>query len=117
MSDAPNIWQGNEGRLSEEELTAYLEGRLSPEARREVERWLSEEGLESDAIEGLQHLPSDETRKSVATLNHYLHKQLSGSQKKKRRPVQVSQWLVIAVILVLLLVLLGYAVLHIAAQK
>src|SRR5690606_16756437 len=53
MKELKDIWQEEEGsgRLLEEQLLSYLEGRLPPEAQHEVERFLADEGLESDALE------------------------------------------------------------------
>lgn len=77
---------GKVGKLSEEKLMAYLEGKLSPAEQHEVEKWLAEEGMESDAIEGLQAMKPDETRHSVNRLNHNLRRTLL-RKKHRRKPL------------------------------
>ena len=62
MSELDDILKnGNKGKLPEEMLMAYLEGRLNPEQQREVEAWLAAEGMESDGVDGLKELPAAET--------------------------------------------------------
>lgn len=111
MSNANEIWQKGKGNLQEEKLADYLAGKLLPEEQREVELWLAEEGLESDAVDGLANLSSSETKDAVQRLNYQLHQQLK-SKKPKRRPLQVNQWSWLAIMIILLVVALGYCILH-----
>jgi anti-sigma factor RsiW len=115
MSDLDNISSFDEekqGKLSEEKLQAYLEGRLSPEEQHEVELWLAEEGMESDAMEGLKEMPPGETKQTVSRLNHNLRKQLTGKQRRRKEPIKNNQWSWMAIGVVLLLAILAYLVLH-----
>lgn len=98
------------GRLSEEKLMAYLEGKLSPAEQRQVELWLSEEGMESDAVEGLQAMPPAQRAQSVARLDHNLRRRLGGRRRKRKEAIPGFLLLVISVIVILLLVALAYAV-------
>lgn len=112
MSEINNIppFDRNPGRLSEEKLLAYLEGKLSPAEQREVELLLSEEGMESDAIDGLQSMKPMELRQSVTRLDKKLRSQLSGKKRRRRHSKPDVMQLVIAVIVILLLAALAYAV-------
>ena len=110
MSDTHNIWNDDaKGLLPEDKLLAYMEGRLSPEEQHEVEAWLAEEGMEADAIEGLQQEKSSSVLKSVNRLNDNLNTHL---YKNRRRRKQISDnpfaW--IAVVIILLLAVLAYVV-------
>lgn len=110
MSELDDILNNdNKGKLPEELLQAYLEGRLSPEQQREVETWLSEEGMESDAVEGLKELPARDTKQLVDRLNYNLHHELA---KKKRRhsTIKDNQWAWLAILVVLMLCVLGFVV-------
>lgn len=113
MSDFSKIWsQGDEGKniLSEEQMQAYLEGRLSEEERRIVEESLSNESPESDALEGLQLLTKEERNSLQLKLNAELRKSLS--HKRKQRPDMPSQrWTILAILLIILLAVLAYLVL------
>ena len=116
MSDQNNILPpdpGNSGKakLSEDKLMAWLEGKLSPAEQHEVEQWLAEEGMESDALEGLHELKPDDTRHIVSRLNHNLRKTIL-SKKRKRRPLQTNQFTWVAIAIVLLLIVLAYIVIR-----
>lgn len=115
MSSLQEIWNDGKGRLSEEKLQAYLHGILSKEEEREIELLLSEENMESDALEGLQQLSAESTKSSVHKINRKLH-QLTHKRKRRTRPFTENKWTWLAVVIVLLLVVLGYFVLHIGSK-
>lgn len=117
MSELNEIWQENNGKLPEDKLMAYLEGRLTPEAQHEVEQWLAEEGMESDAIDGLKELLPAEARFATDRLNHTLKKQLM-PQKRKRRQIKYIGWAVqTVVVIILLLIILAYIVIRLSVKK
>lgn len=112
MSENNNISPShhNSDRLNEEKLMAYLEGKLSPAEQREVELLLSKEGMESDAIDGLQAMQPFERRQSVNRLEKKLHHKLAGKKRRQRASKPDVVQLVTAVIVILLLAALAYAV-------
>lgn len=116
MSDVNKLWNSGKDKLSEEQLMAYLEGRAGTEQQREIERLLSEEGMESDAVEGLKELQPESTAHSVQKLNRQLHR-LTYKRKRRTRPFSENKWTWIAMLIVLLLCILGYAVLHQAGKQ
>jgi len=114
MSDPNNISSfNNEGKpkLSDERLMAYFEGKLSPAEQHEVEQWLADEGMESDALEGLRELKPEETKHTVTKLNHQLRKSLT-NKKKKRKPLKTEQYTLVAIAIILLLIVLAYIVIR-----
>ena len=116
MSDQNNISpfdNGGKQKLSEDTLMAYLEGTLSPAEQHEVELWLAEEGMESDALEGLKTLQPQETKHTVSKLKHELRKTMTG-KKRRRRPLKtdIIQW--IAIVIILLLAVVAYIVIRVA---
>jgi hypothetical protein len=116
MSDVNHILPENSGnrkpdKLSDERLMAYLEGKLPPGEQHEVEQWLSEEGMESDAIEGLNAISPVETRQMVGKLNRSLHKTLK-AKKKRRQPLNTGMYTIIAIIIILLLSAVAYFVIR-----
>jgi hypothetical protein len=116
MSDPKNISpfsSGNKDRLSEEQLLAYLEGKLSSAEQHDVELWLAEEGMESDAVEGLKALQPQETKHSLSKLKHNLGKAMLGG-KRKRRPLRTDHITWIAIGIILLLTVVAYLVIRIA---
>jgi hypothetical protein len=116
MSEQGNIpfpGKGGKKPLSEDKLMAYLEGKLSPAEQHEVEEWLADEGMESDALEGFTTLNAGEARQSVNSLNHKLHKTLH-HKKRKRRLLKTELNTTIAIAIILLLVVLGYILVRMA---
>jgi len=116
MSDQDNIlFQGPDGagkaRLSEEKLLAYLDGKLSVDEQREVEQWLADDGIESDALEGLYGQKSADTKHAVDKLNHNLRRTML-SKKRKRRPLQTDRFSWVAIAIILLLVAIAYIVIR-----
>ncbi len=111
MSDANNIWQKNEGGLSQQKLTDYLEGRLSAEEQREVEAYLAEGGMESDAIDGLMSVSKEDTNKLTEKINYRLQHNLRKQSNKRKKLFKDDKWGWVAVLLILILVVIGYVVL------
>jgi anti-sigma factor RsiW len=111
MSDYKDIWSADEdgGQLSEEQLMAYLEGRLPEEERRAVEELLSQEGMESDALEGLQGISADEARNMKRKVNADLQKVL-GKKRRGRRGIGDQRWTLTTVVVLLLLLVICFAV-------
>jgi ferric-dicitrate binding protein FerR (iron transport regulator) len=104
---------GNEptDKLRQETLMLYLEGKLTPTQQHEVEQWLADEGMEADALEGLQTLNAGETRQSINKLNDNLHKILR-KKKHKRRLLKTDYNTLIAIALVLTLAIIAYIVIR-----
>ncbi len=104
---------GNESRLKEDRLLAYLEGRLSPAEQHEVELWLADEGMESDAQEGLGAMQAAERNHAIERLNHKLRKTIVHKSRKRKKLVTDS-YVLVAVFLILLLIAVGYLVIRYA---
>jgi len=119
MTDGNNIWKDMSAAgkgLPEEQLLAYLEGRLSGDALREVEEWLATEGMEGDALEGLQTLNPSEAREMTAQLNNQLQRSLK-KKTRRRRGMMDQKWSWIAVCVILLLIVLAFAVVYLIKQQ
>jgi anti-sigma factor RsiW len=118
MSDFKDIWNEGEGgaKLTDEQLMAYLEGRLPEDERHAVEAILSSEGMESDALEGLQSLDPSEAKGMKHYLNTELQKSL-GKNRRKRRGLESQQWNVTSVVILLLLILICFAVFWLMRHK
>ncbi len=114
MSENSNISpQGSDKpqQLTDAQLLAYLEGNLPPDEQRQVELWLADEGMESDAIEGLKELDIDDTKRSVHRLNRKLK---GGMLRKKRRGNPGTDLNVIAaILLILLFAVMAYVVIRV----
>lgn len=93
----------------DDKLAAYLEGRLSAAEQHEVEEWMNDEGMESDAIEGLKTLQTAEIKHSVSRINTQLNSNLAKNKRKRRQP-KPNQVTWIAILIILLLVVVAYLV-------
>lgn len=114
MNDRDDILNNEEkGALSEAKLLAYFEGRLSPEEQREVELLLSDEGLESDAMDGLQELSANEIKAASAELKYKLNKDLK-TTPRRRKLYNDPKWAILAIFLILMLCVLGFIVIRAA---
>ena len=112
MSDQQHIPPQDKGNLPEDKLLAYLEGKLSPAEQREVEALLSEESMESDALEGLKQLPPGTSHSLVERINHRLQYDLKKDRHRSRKKFADNKWALIAVLVVLLLAVLAYIVIR-----
>lgn len=111
MTDRQDISQYGKGRLPEDKLLAYLEGKLSPAEQREVEALLAEEGMESDALEGLRQLPTDKTLNMAQHINYRLQHDLKKNRHRGRKGFADNKWGWIAILIVLILAVLSYFIL------
>jgi len=113
MSENSNIApQGSDKpQLTDAKLLAYLEGSLPPDEQRQIELWLADEGMESDAIEGLKELDIDDTKRSV----HRLNRKLKGGmlRRKRRNGPGTDLNIIAAILLVLLFAVLAYVVIRV----
>jgi hypothetical protein len=118
MSELNDILNSGNSKIpSEERLLAYLEGRLSPEEQREIELYLAEEGMESDAVDGLKQMAAEDTKKTVNKLNYQLRQQLTKKSYRRRQPIRENKIAWAAVAFILLLCVLAYIVLHFSIKK
>lgn len=112
MADQQDISQYGKGRLPEDKLLAYLEGRLSPAEQREVEALLAEEGMESDALEGLQQLPLSKTQHLAERINYRLQHDLKKERYRGKKHFKDNKWGWVAALLVIILSILAYWVIQ-----
>lgn len=103
-------------QLSEETLLAYLEGRLSGADLRAVEALLASEGMDSDALEGLQNYSATEAKEVRLNLNAQLHQSLKKKKRRTRRGLLEQRWSWMAICILLLLAIAGFAVIWIIHQ-
>lgn len=112
QKDILSFEQGGRGKIPEDKLMAYLEGRLSPEEQYEVEEWLSVEGMESDALEGLKELQPGEAKKTAGKINYELRKQLRTRNQRRTKLITENNWGWLAVLIVLMLAVVCYLALR-----
>ncbi|HRP56075.1 hypothetical protein [Agriterribacter sp.] len=98
----------------QQKLLDYLEGKLSPEEKHEIEKLLIDSDFDSDAAEGLQQVQDKSNIPAVVNeLNKMLVKKLSKRRKKllkKKSPELTIP--VVATIIILLLIFMFYVLLR-----
>lgn len=109
MSIEHNIWNGPNDGLPEEKLAAYLDGTLSEAERWEVEQWLSGEGAESDALEGLSTISADEAMGAKARINARLQQSI-GRKRSRRKYLNNQREAITAVLVVLLIIAVCFGI-------
>jgi hypothetical protein len=109
MNNEQNIFN-NKDNISETLMLKYLEGKASPEEQWQVEQALSQEGLEADAVEGLQQFNDKaQIQKSVSALQEQLHTITQKNRnRKKQRKFKDNPWNYIIVAFILILITMGY---------
>lgn len=99
--------------IDQQKLLDYLEDKLSPEEKHEIEKILVDSDFDSDAAEGLEQVQDKSNLPVVVNeLNKMLVKKLSKRRKKllsKKQPELITP--VAATIIILLLVLMFYLLL------
>lgn len=112
MSDVNDNILNSEEELSDEQLMNYLKGYLSGEDAHDIEEKMIDDSFINDAIEGLQQFSSDRKLDDyVRQLNHHLHQQITAQkQRNYKRRLKDLPWIIQALIIVLLLCMLAYAV-------
>lgn len=93
-------------------MLKYLDSRTSEEEKYAIEKKFSDTSFESDAIDGLQQIKSQERLKNhVSQLNQKLQQQLiSKKHRKQKRKIKDFQWIILAVVILLLLCLISLAI-------
>lgn len=118
MADLKDILNTDDD-MNPEELMKYLRGNASEEERFAVEKQMADSSFMDDAVEGLQHFRDPEDAKKYAEqLNRQLQKYTAVRQaRKKRRKFRDQNWLIVAILVILLLCVAGYLLIHYFMNK
>lgn len=105
--------------IDQETLLLYLQDRLSPERKHELEQQILSDEFAGDALEGLQAI-RDKSRIPALTeqLNRDLRKKIR--KKKERREkfrINNQPWLFATILLIILLILMSYFAIHRMLQQ
>ena len=113
MTDLKNILNHDE-ELNSEELLRYLEGKVTEEERFAIENQMADSAFMNEAMEGLQQFKDPALVKEYVTaLNQQLQKQTAKKiSRKNKRKFKDQQWLIIAILSILLLCVTGFLLVH-----
>ena len=118
MADLKDILN-QEDELNNEELMKYLLGKTSEEERFAIEKQMADDSFVNDAVEGLQNFKDPvQVHEYVEQLNRQLQKHTTQKLiRKKKRKLKEQNWLVIAILAILLLCVAGYLLIHFYSIK
>lgn len=113
MSDnLKDILSNEHPEIDPELMMQYLQGKLTPEQKHEVEKQLMQGDFEEEAMEGLQEFrDKEQIQYTIDALNRDL-KQRTEKKKKRRDKLKLpdQSLVIVSVIVVLILVVLSYVV-------
>ena len=113
MQNTNNILPPNT-EFSEEELMQYLNNNLSNEKQHAIEMQMAESSFLDDAVEGLKEF---DNKKNISNYTKELNKQLLKYTTRKKvgkskRKFKQQDWIIMAVVIIMMLCLLGYFVVN-----
>jgi hypothetical protein len=110
--DLKDILSNEHPEIDQETLMLYLQGKLTPEQKHEVEKQLMKGDFEEEAMEGLNEFKDKEQiQYTVEALNRDLKKKTEKKKKRREKMKLPDQtWIVVSVVIVLLLVIVSYVV-------
>ncbi len=113
MTDLKDILN-HEDELSTEELMRYLQGNATEEERFAIEKQMADSFFIDEAIEGLQHFKNPAQVKEYAEqLNKQLQKQTAKKvSRKNKRKLKEQNWLIMAILAILLFCVTGFLLIH-----
>ncbi len=117
MTDLKDILN-HEDELSSEELMRYLQGNATEEERFAIEKQMADSSFVDEAIEGLQNFKDPaQVKEYVDQLNKQLQKHtVKKIFRKNKRKLKDQNWLVIAILAILLLCVTGFLLIHFAMK-
>lgn len=118
MTNLKDILQQDD-ELNADELLRYLQGNASAEERFSIENQMADSAFISEAVEGLQGFQNPVlVKKQVEQLNRQLQKQTAKRRiRKYQRRLKDQNWLIIAILTILLLCITGFLLLHFYSVK
>ncbi|MCA0395977.1 MAG: hypothetical protein LCH51_01125 [Bacteroidetes bacterium] len=117
--DLLNILSESNKEVDNQLLMDYLSGKLKQEEQHLVEEWLTDNPFAADAIEGLQTYGNKEDINEVV---NQLNKELRQYLQNKRERREKRRWkdnplTYLAVVLLLVLIIIAYYIVRLAARQ
>lgn len=110
MEELNNIWNADD-ELNEDQLIKYINGKATAADAHVVEQKMADSVFVNDAVEGLQQFSSAEKISELTQqVNQDLHRKLITKRAKHLTGIQYQSWQIIAVIVIIVLCLLAYAI-------
>ncbi|PSK88157.1 hypothetical protein [Taibaiella chishuiensis] len=118
MADKKKIGNNEGNAIDEATLLRYLDGTMPPDQQHKLEALMDTDPFLSDAIEGLAEVRDQEQLRIItAQLNNQLKKLTEKRRARRGRNKLTDHWGWIFVLVVLLLVVLGWLVIHMLLRR
>jgi anti-sigma factor RsiW len=113
-NDLLDILSNSNDKINNQKLIDYLNDELSAKEKHEVEKWMSDNDMVNDAVEGLQHVKNKKNLQAyVEQLNKNLQNQLEQKkQQQQKRKLREYPWIYFAIVLILLLCIVAYVIIR-----
>lgn len=100
--------------VDQETLLLYLQGKLSPEKKHEVEKQLMQNEFDDEAVEGLQEFQDKEQLQFMVEMLNRDLKQKTAKKKKQREKMKIKDqpWLYVSILILILLIVICYVVIR-----
>lgn len=118
MADKKKIGTTEGNAIDETSLLRYLDGTMPPDQQHMLEELMDADPFLSDAVDGLSEVRDKEQLRIItAQLNNQLKKLTEKRRERRKRNKLTDHWGWIFVLIVLLLVVLGWCVLHMMTRR
>lgn len=100
--------------VDQETLLLYLQGKLTPGKKHEVEKQLMQSEFDEEAFEGLQKFQDKEQLQYMVEMLNRDLKQKTAKKKKQREKMKIKDqpWLYISILILILLIVICYMVIQ-----
>ena len=100
--------------VDQETLLLYLQGKLTPEKKHEVEKQLLRDNFDDEAMDGLQEFrDKEQLQYMVEMLNRDLKKKTEKKKKRREKMKYKDQpWLYVSILIIIILIAISYIVIH-----
>jgi hypothetical protein len=111
-NDLLDILTDDNNDFDNQKLMDYLNGKLSGDEKHEVEKWMADNNITNDAVEGLQNIKEKKNLPQyVEQLNNNLQLQLEKKRDYRiKRKLKDYPWIYFAIILILIFCIIAYVI-------
>lgn len=109
MDNLKNKLSADEKQLNDEELLRYLRNDLEEEEKNILEKKIENDSFESEALQGLLQIQDKESlKKNLNYLNKKLRQLTSKKQRREKRKIIISEWILLTIIFLLFICVITY---------
>jgi len=111
MADWKDILSDKEEQLTGEELLRYLHHDIPEHEKDLIEKKIQSGAFESDALEGLSRVQSQETiQKHVGQLHLKLRQLTAKKTRKEKEKIKIFEWMILAILILLFICIISFII-------